>query len=73
MWIVKGLFLGTGFFVAGTFLFLILSGGPIETNHAIGLSAVTGITVYNPLFWLALVACLALGVAVIGSWPVRVP
>ena len=73
MWIVKGLFLGPGIFVAGTFAFLILSGGPLQRNQAIGLSAVTGITVYNPLFWLALVACLALGVAVVGSWPVRVP
>jgi len=74
MWIAKGLLLGAGFFVAGTFAFLILSNlGPLQTSHATGLSVITGITIHNPLFYVALVACLALGCAVVGSWPVRVP
>jgi len=73
MWIVKGLLLGTGFFLLGTIAFLILSGGPFQSNHATGLSAITGITIYNPLFYVALVACLTLGCALVGSCPVRVP
>jgi hypothetical protein len=71
MWIAKGLFLGAGIFVAGTFAFLILSMRPVTTNHATGLGAIPGITIFNPLLYVALAACLALG-ALVGSGPVRV-
>ena len=69
MW-VKGGFLGLGVFVVGTLVFLLAVFKP-RTNTAIGLSAIAGLTYHNPWFWIALVACLALGLAIIGSWPVR--
>ena len=73
MWIVKGISLGTGFFVAGTIGFLLLTVfRPLSTSRATGLSAITAMTTANPLFWTALVACLVLGVCLVGSWPVPV-
>jgi uncharacterized membrane protein YdfJ with MMPL/SSD domain len=63
--------LGTLFSVVGSvgyFLVGVLIGitrGPIETNHATGLSAVLGglleATVFNPFYWLGIV--LAFGLA----------
>jgi len=73
MWILKGISLGTGFFVVGTIVFLFLTVfSPISTSRATGLSAITGMTTANPLFWTALVASLVLGVCLVGSWPVPV-
>jgi hypothetical protein len=73
MWLIKGMSLGTGFFVVGTITFLLLTlFRPFSTSKATGLSAITGITTANPFFWTALVACLVLGVCLIASWPVRV-
>jgi len=73
MWIVKGLLLGLVFFCVGMFLYFIFAiarfGRP---NTAISLSAITGPTIFNPLFWLAFVCCLGLGCAIVGSWPVPV-
>jgi hypothetical protein len=71
MWIIKGISLGTGFFVIGTICFLLLTIF-LSTSKATGLSAITGVTTANPFFWLALVACLMLGVSLVASWPVRV-
>ena len=76
MWLVKGISLGTGFFVVGTAVFLLMTVfRPISTSKATGLSAITGMTTANPFFWVALVACLMLGVSLVASWPVpvRVP
>jgi hypothetical protein len=74
MWIVKGVSLGTAFFLVGTIVFLFLTVfSPIESNKATGLSAITGVTTQNPFFWAALVACLVLGVCLVASWPVRKP
>jgi hypothetical protein len=73
MWLLKGLSLGTGFFVVGTNAFLLLTiFRPFSTSRATGISAITGVTTGNPFFWLALVACLMLGVSLVASWPVRV-
>jgi hypothetical protein len=71
MWILKGVSLGAGLFFLGSFLFLIMWLRPFASGMAIGLSAIAGITILNPFFWVALVACLALGVSIVGSWPVR--
>ena len=76
MWILKGILLGFAMFISGTVGFLLLTVfGPISTSKATGISAITGITTHNPLFWVALLACLMLGCALVGSWPasVRVP
>ncbi len=70
MWILKGSLLGAGLFLVGTVLFLIAVTGPFRANRAIGLSAITGVTIHNPLFWVAFVACLVIGCAIVRSWPV---
>jgi hypothetical protein len=73
MWILKGVSLGTGFFVVGTIAYLLLTVfRPLSTSKATGLSALVGMTTGNPFFWTALVACLVLGVCLVASWPVRV-
>jgi hypothetical protein len=73
MWIVKGLLLGSGMFAMGTLIFLKFTlFSPIAQGTATSLSALQGYTVSNPFFWSALVACLILGVSIIGSWPVPV-
>jgi hypothetical protein len=73
MWIVKGISLGTGFFVVGTICFLLLTVfRPISTSKATGITVLTGMTTQNPFFWAALVACLVLGVCLVASWPVPV-
>ncbi len=69
MWILKGSLLGMGLFLVGTILFLIAVIGPFRANRAIGLSAITGITIHNPLFWVAFLASLAIGCAIVRSWP----
>jgi len=70
MWILKGSLLGTGLFLIGSVLFLIATTGPFRANRAIGLSAITGVTIHNPLFWVAFFASLAIGCAIVGSWHV---
>jgi hypothetical protein len=70
MWILKGTLLGTGLFLVGTVLFLIGTLGPFKANRAIGLSAITGVTIHNPLFWITFVASLVIGCAIVRSWPV---
>jgi hypothetical protein len=70
MWILKGSLLGTGLFLVGTVLFLIATTGPFRANKAIGLNVITGLTIHNLLFWVAFVASLMIGCAIVGSWPV---
>ncbi len=72
MWILKGTLLGTGLFLLGAVLFLIAATGPFRANRAIGLSAITGLTIHNPLFWVAFFASLVIGCAIVRSWPVAV-
>ena len=72
MWVIKGISLGTALFVTGTVGFLVLWMRPFASGKAIAVSALAGITIQNPLFYVALAACLALGVSLVGSWPVRV-
>lgn len=72
MWILKGLSLGLAFFVVGTIAFLLMTVMRPRPGVATSLSALQAITINNPGFWVALLACLALGVALVGSWPVPV-
>jgi hypothetical protein len=73
MWIIRGLLLGFGLFVMGTLVFLKFTVfSPTAHSAATGLSAIQAYTTQNPFFWAALVACLVLGVSIIGSWPVPV-
>jgi hypothetical protein len=73
MWILKGLALGSAIFFVGTVAFLFIAVlRPVKANTATGLSVLYGVTFANPYFWVALVACLALGVCVLASWPVQI-
>ena len=72
MWVLKGLALGSAIFVVGTVAFILLVTMRYSKADAIGLSALYGHTVANPAWWVALVACLTLGVCLLASWPVRI-
>jgi hypothetical protein len=75
MWIVKGVFIGFGFFLAGLVLTAIVSisfafgRGQVQAHHATSLSVVYGWTFGNPLSYLGLLGCMLIGITVAGSWP----
>jgi hypothetical protein len=77
MWIAKGISLGVAIFFFGgiglAILSVVLGISKVETSHAaIGLSAVAaGVaeTLYSPFFWLALLGCVFLGIAIVRFWP----
>jgi hypothetical protein len=76
MGIVKGTFLGITIFAVGAVVFLLAflrSRGPLLAGpgqqHAIGLSVISHLTVYNVWFWAAFAACLVIGWAIAASWP----
>ena len=70
MWMLKGSFLGLWLFAFGTlgFLYLAIFRG-LHSNTAVGLSVLTYFTTANPWWWVALVSCVALGLALVHSWP----
>jgi hypothetical protein len=76
MWIVKGTFLGLSFFVIGVFVFLVaalslrgpLLAGPGQA-YSIDVRTIAFMTTHNIWFWIAGVACIALGLAIAASWP----
>jgi len=70
MWILEVNLVGTGLCLVGTVLFLVGTLGPFKGNRAIGLSAITGVTIHNPLSWITFVASLVIGCAIVRSWPV---
>jgi hypothetical protein len=75
MWIAKGVLVGFGLFVGGLIFLVILSAvsavvqGTVEHNRATGVGVIYGMTLGNPLFYLGLLGCLLVGVALVGSWP----
>ena len=74
MWIVKGVSLGSAFFVVGTLVFLFFRVfWPVEASKATALSALTALTTRNPVWWSVLVAALVLGCVIVRAWPLRVP
>ena len=78
MWIAKGVLLGFGLFVGGLFLIVVLSAvaavvrGTVQYNQATGVGAIYGVTFGNPLFYVGLLGCLLVGVALVGGWPTPV-
>jgi hypothetical protein len=77
MW-VKGIILGLSFFVIGVFVFLfaaIRMRGSVLTGpgqaYSIDVRTIEFMTTQNVWFWIAGVACIALGLAVAASWPGR--
>jgi ABC-type lipoprotein release transport system permease subunit len=80
MWLLKGIILGLLFFAAGTFLFLIAFLrrlgpllAPAGQHWSIEIGVISRLTINNAWFWIALAACLALGFAIVASWPSSVP
>ncbi len=80
MWILKGTLLGLLLFSVGTFLFLIAflrRLGPILApagqHWTFDIGLISRLTIRNNWFWIALVACLALGYAIVASWPSSIP
>ena len=72
MWVAKGILLGLALFSVGTIVFVMAALSPVKPGTAIGVSVLTGMTFYNPLWWTALVASVVLGCCFVGSWPVPV-
>jgi hypothetical protein len=75
MWIVKGVFIGFGLFLAGLVFVAIVSisfafgRGQAQAQHATSLSVVYRWTIGNPLFYVGLLGCILIGVTVAGRWP----
>lgn len=63
MWIVKGILLGALLFVGGSIIYVVAMIG-MGTARATGTTALQSWTVQNPLYWLAFVATLILGVGI---------
>jgi hypothetical protein len=60
MWMLKGILVGLGVFFIGSLIYVGSKLGPIEEHKATALSAITGPTVHNPWWWIALIAILTL-------------
>jgi len=77
MQLFKGIAFGLLFSFVGTMLYLVLGivigilRGPVQTSHAIGLSAVLAglleATVFNPFYWLGIVLAFALAFWITGK------
>src|SRR5258708_5847835 len=70
MWTVKAALLGIWLFSFGTIAYLYLtifrsSGG------AVAVDLITHFTTHNPVWWIALVACLAVSLFITHSWSGR--
>lgn len=78
MLILKGSLLGLLFFTVGVSLFLVAflrrlgqAAASQGLHWAVDVRVIGMITIHNSWFWVALLACLALGLAIVASWPVR--
>jgi cell division protein FtsX len=73
MWIVKGVFIGFGLFLAGLVLTAIVSisfafgRGQVQAQHATSLGVIYAQTFGSPFFYLVLLGCILIGIAVAGS------
>jgi hypothetical protein len=69
MWILKGTLLGLWLFGFGTLAFLYIAVyRHMRPNSAVDVRLITGYTTDNPMWWIALAVCLALGYAIVRSW-----
>ena len=53
MWMMKGLFFGILSFLLFTVFYYGYSMRPLVPDKAVGLSAITSITLHRPLYWVA--------------------
>ena len=78
MFVLKGILLGLGFFgiclviyVVGMTRFLLKGTPPPPPGTAIGIDFITRLQ-HNHWVFVALLACIMLGLSIVGSWPTRV-
>jgi hypothetical protein len=72
MWIAKGALLGIWLFSFGTVAFLYLAlYRHLQPQTAVAVDVITHMTTHNVLWWIALAACLAIGLLITRSWPGR--
>lgn len=71
MLLLKGSLLGLGIFFVGTIAYTLFALQREGSTNAIGLNVIRYMTIYDPYFWAALVACLVLGCAMVATWPTR--
>jgi hypothetical protein len=70
MWIVKGTFLGAWLFAFGTVGFLYFGlFRNLPPLSAVSLNLISMLTTQNGWWWVALVTCIVLGLALVRSWP----
>ena len=69
MWILKGTLLGLWLFGYGSLFYLYLTiFRPLRPHSATSFNLLTGQTIYNPLWWVALLVSLVLGYAIAHRW-----
>lgn len=69
MWVLKGSLLALWLFGFGTMALLYFAVyRHMPPNSAVSVHIITFYTTQNPLWWTALVVCLALGFAIARSW-----
>jgi hypothetical protein len=73
MWIAKGILLGVWLFSFGTiaYLYVVLFRRLPPGPGSIDVRTFAFLTVSNPAWWLALVACLSIALIITHSWPGR--
>jgi hypothetical protein len=72
MWILKGSALGLALFAVGSIVLTFIR-NPVRVGVATSLGVVYGATIGSAFFWCGMIGCLLIGIAIVGSWPVRVP
>ena len=75
MFWIRGIVLGASFFAVGVFIFLVAflrRSGPLFAPpgqaYSIDIRTIAVLTTQNMWFWVAGVACLAIGLAITASW-----
>lgn len=59
MWVLRGVGFGLMLFAVVFVIYFVRNiAGGFRSNVALGLSAITGGTIYRPIFWLALILTL---------------
>jgi hypothetical protein len=73
---IKGIILGVSMFAIGVFVFLVMflrRSGPLLAGPgqawSIDPRTIAHLTTQNLWFWIAGVACVAIGMAIVASWP----
>ncbi len=71
MTIAKGLLLGIWLFSFGTVTFLYFALFRKASGGMVGVDIIAHLTTHSPVWWVALVSCLALGLFTTRSWSGR--